>query len=142
MPKYDKIDALITDLNRHKKLLSALFDRRMSTVQEEAVLDLMEGDGEKLERLAAYGLLVRAKGQVSLESRVQSFFEEYLEVDETVHVLYIQEHLDKIKELKSYYLKETACRAQGALSVTHQKTFAQHHPGDPAQCENPAQQYR
>lgn len=107
MPKYDKIDALITDLNRYKKLLSALFDGRMSTVQEETVLDLMEGDTEKLERLAAYGLLVRAKGQVSLESRVQSFFEEYLEVDETVHVLYIQEHLDKIKELKSYYLKET-----------------------------------
>lgn len=107
MPKYDKIDELITDLNRHKKLLSALFDGRMSSVQEEAVLELMEGDGDKLERLAAYGLLVRAKGQVSLESRLQSFFEEYLEVDETVHVLYIQEHLDKIKELKSYYLKET-----------------------------------
>jgi len=107
MPKYEKIDELISDLNRHKKLFSALFDGRMSTVQEEAVLELLDGDSAKLERLAAYGLLVRTKGQVSLESRLQSFFEEYLEVDETVHVLYIQEHLDKIKELKSYYLKES-----------------------------------
>lgn len=108
MPKYDKIGELISDLNRHKNLFSALFDGRMSTVQEEVVVELLEGDADKLERLADYGLLVHSKGQVSLEARLQSFFEEYLEVDETVHVLYIQEHLDKIRELKSYYLKETS----------------------------------
>jgi hypothetical protein len=37
---------------------------------------------------------------------LQEFFEEFLEVDETVHVLYIQENLNQIKINQSYYLKE------------------------------------
>ena len=78
----------------------------MFPIQEEMVLPLVEHDTEKLERLAAFDLLFRNQSQISLESRLQEFFEEFLEVDETVHVLYIQENLNQIKINQSYYLKE------------------------------------
>lgn len=106
VPKYDKIEELLVELYQHRKLFAALFERRMTTVSEEAVLEIIDGRSEKLERLAAYGLLVRTPGQVGLDSQLLDFFGEYMEVDETVHVLYIQENLDEIKKLKTYYLKD------------------------------------
>jgi hypothetical protein len=78
----------------------------MFPIQEEMILPLVDHDPEKLERLAAFDLLFRSQSQISLESRLQDFFEEFLEVDETVHVLYIQENLNQIKINQSYYLKE------------------------------------
>lgn len=106
MPKYDKIEELLTELYQHRQIFSALFERRMMAVSEEAVLELIDGNSEKLERLAAYGLLVRTPGLVGLDSQLLDFFSEYMEVDETVHVLYIQENLDEIKKLKGYWLKD------------------------------------
>ena len=106
MPKYERIEELLVELYQHRRLFSALFERRMTAVAEEAVLDLIDGSSEKLERLAAYGLLVRTPGLVGLDSQLLDFLGEYMEVDETVHVLYIQENLDEIKKLKTYYLKD------------------------------------
>ncbi|TAJ12565.1 hypothetical protein DMA11_12200 [Marinilabiliaceae bacterium JC017] len=106
MPKFDKIEDLISELYRNRKLFAALFDKRINTINEDAVLSLLDDDQEKLERLTAYGLLFRSQTQITLESRLQEFFEEFMEVDETVHILYIQENLDRIKEFQSYYLKE------------------------------------
>jgi hypothetical protein len=106
MAKFDKIENLFTELYKHRNLFSALFDKRMLPIQEEMVLSLVDHDTEKLERLAAFDLLFRNQGQISLDSRLQEFFEEFLEVDETVHVLYIQENLNQIKKNQSYYLKE------------------------------------
>ena len=106
MAKFEKIEDLLGELYRHKKLFSTLFDKRMFPIQEELVLPFVEHDTEKLERLAAFDLLFRNQSQISLDSRLQEFFEEFLEVDETVHVLYIQENLNNIKINQSYYLKE------------------------------------
>lgn len=106
MAKFEKIENLLGELYNHRNLFAALFDKRMFPIQEEMVLPLVEHDTEKLERLAAFDLLFRNQSQISLESRLQEFFEEFLEVDETVHVLYIQENLNQIKINQSYYLKE------------------------------------
>jgi hypothetical protein len=106
MPKYEKIEELLSELYQHRKLLAALFERRMTEVSEEAVFELIDGSSEKLERLAAYELLVRTPGHVKLADDLESFFSEYMEVDETVHVLYIQEHLNEIKRLQDYWLQD------------------------------------
>ena len=106
MAKFEKIEELIGDLYKFRKLFSALFDKRMFPIQEEMIVPLVDHDTEKLEHLAAYNLLFRNQSQISLDSRLQEFFEEFLEVDETVHVLYIQENLNQIKTNLSYYLKE------------------------------------
>lgn len=106
MPKYDKIEELLSELYQHRKLFSALFERRMSEITEEAVFELIDGSSEKLERLAAFGLLVRTPGHIKLADQLQDFFCEYMEVDETVHVLYIQENLDEIRKLSGYWLKD------------------------------------
>lgn len=106
MPRFDTINDLIGELYRNRKLFSALFDKRMYHVQEEMVLPLVDDDTDKLERLAAYGMLFRNQTQLSLDGRLQEFFEDFLEVDEEVHVLYIQDHLNQIKNNQSYFLKE------------------------------------
>jgi hypothetical protein len=106
LAKFEKIENLLGELYKHRNLFTALFDKRMFPIQEEMVLPLVDHDTEKLERLAAFDLLFRNQSQISLESRLQEFFEEFLEVDETVHVLYIQENLNQIKINQSYYLKE------------------------------------
>ncbi len=106
MARFEKIEDLLGELYKHRKLFAALFDKRMFPIQEEMVLPFVDHDSEKLERLAAFELLFRNQSQVSLESRLLEFFEEFLEVDETVHVLYIQENLNQIKINQSYYLKE------------------------------------
>jgi hypothetical protein len=106
MPKYDKIEELLSELYQHRKLFGALFERRMVEVSEEAVLELIDGSSEKLDRLAAYGLLVRTPGHVKLPDDLEGFFGEYMEVDETVHVLYIQENLNEIRKQQSYWLKD------------------------------------
>lgn len=106
MAKFEKIENLLGELYKHRNLFTALFDKRMFPIQEEMVLPLVDHDTEKLERLAAFDLLFRNQSQISLESRLQEFFEEFLEVDENVHVLYIQENLNQIKTNQSYYLKE------------------------------------
>jgi hypothetical protein len=106
LAKFEKIENLLGELYNHRNLFAALFDKRMFPIQEEMVLPLVEHDTEKLQRLAAFDLLFRNQSQISLESRLQEFFEEFLEVDETVHVLYIQENLNQIKINQSYYLKE------------------------------------
>lgn len=106
MPKYEKIEELLTELYQHRSLFSALFERRMTEVSDEAVLELVADRPEKLERLAAYELLVRTPGHIKLADQLHDFFSEYLEVDETVHVLYIQEDLNEIKTLSGYWLKD------------------------------------
>ncbi len=107
MAKFEKLENLIGELYRHRQLFSALFDKRMTQIQEELILPLVDLDTEKLERLAAFDLLFRNQSLISLDSRLQEFFEEFLEVDETVHIAFIQENLDQIKKNQSYYLKES-----------------------------------
>lgn len=106
MPKYDKIEELLNELYQHRRLFASLFERRMVEVSEEAVLELMDGSPEKLDRLADYGLMVRTPGHVKLADDLEGFFSEYMEVDETVHVLYIRENLEEIKKQQSYWLKD------------------------------------
>jgi hypothetical protein len=41
MPKYEKIEALLSELYLHRKLLAALFERRMTEVSERRVAKLL-----------------------------------------------------------------------------------------------------
>ena len=85
------------------RTLTAISFSKSGRTYSSASLELVEGKADRLDRLAAYDLLVQNHGAVQLKSRLQ---EEYMEVDETVHVLYIQENLDELKKLQAYFLKE------------------------------------
>jgi hypothetical protein len=121
MPKFDKIDDLLSELFRNRKLFTALFDKRMHHIQEEMVLPLVDNDTDKLERLAAYGLLSRDQSKISLGADLLEFFEDTMEVNETVHVFYIQDHLNQIKTNQSYYIKEAQTRKRDQYLVKIKK---------------------
>jgi len=131
LAKFEKIENLLGELYKHRNLFTALFDNRMFPIQEEMVLPLVDHDTEKLERLAAFDLLFRNQSQISLESRMQEFFEEFLEVDETVHVLYIQENLNQIKTNQSYYLKENQANKRDQYLIKIKKHLWRINPINP-----------
>ena len=108
MPKYDKIEDLVSELYKNRKLLSALFEQRMSAMHTESVLPLVNNDDENLQVLSDYGIINYESNNVSLDIRIKDFFEEFMEVEETVHILHIQENLDSIYEQIDYYNKENS----------------------------------
>lgn len=107
MPRFQSIEELLLELNKNRILLSGLFEKRYLPFSEDDILPLVDDDPEKLERLLNFGLLEKEQHIYSLDTRLREFFEEFLEINEEVHVLYIQEYLEKIKNLQNYYLKET-----------------------------------
>ena len=112
MPGFQHIEEFIRELYRSRKVLSSLFEKRHVEIDVEMILPLLEDDEEKLDRLVAHGIVGKERRTVYLDSRIREFFEDFLEVEEDVHVLYIQEYLDKIKEHKNYYLKSRQTRQQ------------------------------
>jgi hypothetical protein len=116
MPRFQSIEELLLELYRNRGLLSGMFGKRYLSVAEEEILPLMDDDPEKLERLVGYGILEKEHNTYSLDSQLREFFEEFLEINEEVHVLYIQEYLDKIDNLRNYYLKETNQRRKNQHS--------------------------
>ncbi|MCF8231179.1 MAG: hypothetical protein K9J27_03240, partial [Bacteroidales bacterium] len=105
MPGFQHIEELIRELYNSRSVLSGLFEKRHIEIDVDMLMPFLDDDEEKLNRLVAHGIIGREKRTVYLDSRIREFFEEFLEVEEDVHVLYIQEYLDKIKEHKNYYLK-------------------------------------
>lgn len=105
MPGFQHIEELIRELYNSRSVLSGLFEKRHIEIDVDMLMPFLDDDEEKLNRLVAHGIIGREKLTVYLDSRIREFFEEFLEVEEDVHVLYIQEYLDKIKEHKNYYLK-------------------------------------
>lgn len=107
MPRFQSIEQLLLELNKYRNLLSGMFEKRYVPFTEEDILPLVDEDPEKLERLLNFGILEKEQHIYSLDTRLREFFEEFLEINDEVHVLYIQEYLEKIKNLQNYYLKET-----------------------------------
>jgi hypothetical protein len=116
MPRFRTIEELLLELYRHRGLLSGMFGKRYLSVTEEEILPLLDDDAEKLDRLVGYGILEKEHNTYSLDSQLREFFEEFLEINEEVHVLYIQEYLEKIDNLRNYYLKETNQRRKNQHS--------------------------
>ncbi len=112
MPGFQDIEAFVKELYRSRKVLSGLFEKRNVEIDVDMLMPFLDEDEDKLHRLEAYGMIGLEKQSVFLDSRIREFFEQFLEVEADVHVLYIQEYLDKIKEHKSYYLKARQERHQ------------------------------
>lgn len=106
MAKFTKLETLLSELYTHRKLFSSLFDKRMSDISEELILEHVDNKPDKLARLEAYQLLSRQHTSIGLDSRLQDFFEEFLEVDDSIHISVIEESISYIKENIAYLLKE------------------------------------
>ena len=106
MSQFDRIEDFITELYRHRKLLATLFDKRMVSVHTDTIMPMIDNDPQILERLDRYEIVHAQKSKISLNGRLREFFEDFMEADETIHVLYIQENLEKIRENQTYFMRE------------------------------------
>lgn len=105
MPGFQSIEDFIQELARNRKVLSALFEKRHLEIDVDMIMHLLDEDEDRLERLVTHEIIGREKRTVYLDGRIREFFEDFLEVEEDVHVLFIQEYLNKIKEHQNYFLK-------------------------------------
>lgn len=105
---FHSIEELTKTLAKENVLLSQMFEKRkLFKFGQSLALELVGGNGQRLNRLIDYGVLVETGNTLEIESDYLNFFEEVLNVNEEINVLSVQECINTLKENISYYLQET-----------------------------------
>lgn len=106
MQSFLNLKDLIRALSNSEALLTALFERRNTSVRWEDALALVDERAEKLELLKDRGLLQQNGDFLELDERFQDFFEQVLEVNIEVNTAYIRESIESLQNNIQYYLNE------------------------------------
>lgn len=106
MHSFQNLKVLIRALANSEVLLTALFERRNTSIRWEDALALVEECPEKLETLKERGLLQQHGDFLELDERFQDFFEQVLEVNIEVNTAYIRESIESLQNNIQYYLNE------------------------------------
>ena len=105
---FHSIEELTKTLAKENVLLSQMFEKRkLFKFGQSLALELVGGNGQRLNRLIDYGVLVETGNTLEIENDYLNFFEEVLNVNEEINVLSVQECINTLKENISYYLQET-----------------------------------
>ncbi len=109
MKPLSSLKQLLSLLQREEKLLTELFQKRNSLdYRYEYALELADNDAGKIATLLEYGVLRQHGPYLEIEAPFLQFFEEVLEVNETIQISLVEEMLKGIKSQMNYYLKETS----------------------------------
>jgi len=103
---FQNLKDLIRTLANSEALLTALFERRNTSIRWEDALALVDERAEKLELLKERGLLQQHGEFLELDERYQDFFEQVLEVNIEVNTAYIHESVESLRNNIRYYLNE------------------------------------
>ena len=106
MQSFQNLRDLIRVLANSEALLTALFERRNTSIRWEDALNLVDERAEKLEMLKDRGLLQQHGDFLELDERFQDFFEQVLEVNIEVNTAYIRESIESLQDNIQYYLNE------------------------------------
>lgn len=106
MQSFQNLRDLIRVLANSEALLTALFERRNTSIRWEDALNLVDERAEKLELLKERGLLQQHGDFLELDERFQDFFEQVLEVNIEVNTAYIRESIESLQNNIQYYLNE------------------------------------
>jgi hypothetical protein len=108
MFKFQTIKDFINTLNRNKKPLTELFDKRnISLRYDDFVNSLEESEVVDLEKLIDGNMVNVEAGVVSLEEELVDFFEKFLDVRTTINTGMVQDIINGIRQNEAYYLEET-----------------------------------
>ena len=91
------IEAFLKVLNSNKELISYLFMHRDKKVAIDEIIDI--SSYTKIEILEHLDIIESDEDTIALDERVIGFFEEYLNIDDSIEVSSIDERLKNIKHL-------------------------------------------
>lgn len=106
MQSFLNLKDLIRALANSEALLTALFERRNTSIRWDDALTLVDERAEKLELLKDRGLLQQHGDLLELDERFQDFFEQVLEINIEVNTAYIRESIESLQNNIQYYLNE------------------------------------
>jgi hypothetical protein len=107
MFKFQTIKDFINALNRNKKPLTELFNKRSISLRyNDFVNSLEEQEILELDKLIDGNLINVEAGIVSLEEELSDFFEKFLDVRSTINTGMVQDIINGIRQNEAYYLEE------------------------------------
>lgn len=107
MFKFQTIKDFINALNRNKKPLTELFNKRSISLRyDDFVNSLAEQEILELDKLIDGNLINVEAGIVSLEEELSDFFEKFLDVRTTINTGMVQDIINGIRQNEAYYLEE------------------------------------
>jgi len=114
MTSFHNITELLKTLDREKKLLTEVFEKRRIPFKWEFALLLVDEKEERLTFLLNHGIMTRNGPFVELDDQYLQFFETILEVNEEINLSYINENIQQVKQNIIYYLQENDADRQYA----------------------------
>jgi len=108
MAGFRKIDELIRMLDKEKRLLADMFQKRKSiTFRIDDALTLVEQNERRIRSLIDHGVIREEGDYLEMEDVYLKFFEDVLQTNEIINVAMVREYIDHLNENIEYYLKET-----------------------------------
>lgn len=109
MNTFSNIKELFTALNREASLLSEMFKKRKSVknFQYDYALDLVDNNDNRIKFLLNREVIRQNGNNLEIDDLFLQFFEQVLDANEEINVLYINENLEKITQNIQYFLNET-----------------------------------
>ena len=107
MNTFKSIDDLLRVLEREKVLMKQMFQKRPSTsLKYDYALELTEYKEERIKYLIDYGVIRDSGNFLEMEDVYLKFFEEVLQVNESINVSFVDDYLGRLNENIDYYLQE------------------------------------
>ena len=107
MNTFKSIDDLLRVLEREKVLMKQMFQKRPSTsLKYDYALELTEYKEERVKYLIDYGVIRDSGNFLEMEDVYLKFFEEVLQVNESINVSFVDDYLGRLNENIDYYLQE------------------------------------
>lgn len=105
MNTFKSIDDLLRVLEREKVLMKQMFQKRPSTsLKYDYALELTEYKEERIKYLIDYGVIRDSGNFLEMEDVYLKFFEEVLQVNESINVSFVDDYLGRLNENIDYYL--------------------------------------
>lgn len=106
---FNSIKELLETLHKDRELIDFLFGKRKVSVNYEDLLQYLDHDHEKLQRLLDTSILVRLGNSIELQDELLDFFEKFTDTTEEINVGYINDLIQALQ--KNLHLYEEEKRA-------------------------------
>ncbi len=123
MTSFHNISELFKTLDREKKLLTEVFEKRKIPFKLEFALPLVDDKEERIDFLTDHGILNKNGAFIEMDDQYLQFFETILEVNEEINISYINENIQQVKQNILYYLQENSADRQYIYLKTIKNTL-------------------